>query len=103
VLTTGAIEQLDGFTVSLLGLGASRRRPNFLDCRPQLTPLGAVPQRAGTGLSHALLGGPDFRHNHLGLSVVSGRGTRCGNGPKNRPERSQGQAESRFDFDFPGV
>ena len=65
-LAPGAIENLDGLGIRIRDLTGGRGA-NFLDRRPQLAALRAIERGVSLGLTHALLGRLDSRHDDLGF------------------------------------
>lgn len=64
VLLAGTIKELDRLSIRRLGLRTSGRA-NLPDSGAQLASLGAIGDSPGTGLTHALGGGPDSGHSNL--------------------------------------
>ncbi len=81
-----------------------RRGAHLLERGPQAAALGAVLRGAGTGLTHALLGGFDSGHGIPRLSDDRRSGTRRSRrARKHRDDPTQGQAARRFDLASPGL
>ena len=63
-LVAGPVEQLHRFSIGGLGLGTGRRT-DLLERAAQLAAVRAIERGPGTGLAHALGGGPDSGHDYL--------------------------------------